>query len=238
MQRPLCPGRCSCSAPRLQLLRPRHPRPKRCGWGALPAGAPTPKLRKPIWQSAESGKSSSNCCLHNDGVWAKTRFIFGRLFYGFVGSELAFLISPRRGLSQKVAVLILCAFKCSTPAVPMRSDVEGLRDCEFLFASALGIDYFMLRGGSSDCVLVGVRIRSAGVAQLVAFKTPSSKCSLSLGSPRQGLAAAAPPCAVPCHVLRACLHQCLLQLQAGGGASCRRGVEQLGSAGGGELHFW
>jgi hypothetical protein len=27
-------------------------------------------------------------------------------------------------------------------------DVEDLRDCEFLFASALGIDYFMLRGGS------------------------------------------------------------------------------------------
>jgi hypothetical protein len=26
-----------------------------------------------------------------------------------------------RGLSQKVAVLILCTFKCSTPAVPMRS---------------------------------------------------------------------------------------------------------------------
>jgi hypothetical protein len=47
----------------------------------------------------------------------KKRFIFGGLFYGFVGSELAFLTSPRRGLSQKVAVLILCTFKCSTPAV-------------------------------------------------------------------------------------------------------------------------
>ena len=45
---------------------------------------------------------------HNDGVWAKTRFISGSLFYGFVGPELAFLTSPRRGLSQKVAALILC----------------------------------------------------------------------------------------------------------------------------------
>jgi hypothetical protein len=55
--------------------------------------------------------------------------------------------------------------------------VKDLCDCEFLFASALGIDYFLLRGGSSDCVLVGVRIRirPAGVAQLVASKTPSSK---------------------------------------------------------------
>jgi hypothetical protein len=44
------------------------------------------------------------------------------------------------------------------------SDVEGLRDSEFLFASALGIDYFLLRGGSSDCVLLDGRIRSAGVA--------------------------------------------------------------------------
>jgi hypothetical protein len=53
---------------------------------------------------------------HNDGVWAKIRFIFGGLFYGFVGSELAFSTSPRRGLSQKVAILILCTFKCSTNA--------------------------------------------------------------------------------------------------------------------------
>jgi hypothetical protein len=54
--------------------------------------------------------------------------------------------------------------------------VEGRRDCEFLFKSGLGIDYFLLRGGSSDCVLVGVSIQSAGVAaQLVFFKTPSSK---------------------------------------------------------------
>jgi hypothetical protein len=51
----------------------------------------------------------------------KTRFIFGSLFYGLVGSELAFFTSPRRGLSQKVAVLILCTSKCSAPAVPMRT---------------------------------------------------------------------------------------------------------------------
>ena len=54
-------------------------------------------------------------------------------------------------------------------------DVEGPRDCEFLFESALGIDYLRLRGGISDCFLVGFRILAAGVAQLVAFKTPSSK---------------------------------------------------------------
>ena len=53
--------------------------------------------------------------------------------------------------------------------------IEDLRDCEFLFASGLGIDCFPLRGGSSDCVLVGVSIQSAGVAQLLDFKIPSSK---------------------------------------------------------------
>jgi hypothetical protein len=50
-----------------------------------------------------------------------TRFIFGCLFYGFVGPELAFFTSPLRGLSQKVAALILYTFKCSAPAVPMRT---------------------------------------------------------------------------------------------------------------------
>jgi hypothetical protein len=72
------------------------------------------------WLSSRRPGSPSTA-VHNDGVWAKTRFIFGSLFYGFVGSELAFLTSPLRGLSQKVAALILCTFKCSTPAVPMRT---------------------------------------------------------------------------------------------------------------------
>jgi hypothetical protein len=60
---------------------------------------------------------------HNDVVWRTTRFIFWCLFYGFVGSELAFFTPPLRGLSQKVAALVLCAFKCSAPAVPMRTCV-------------------------------------------------------------------------------------------------------------------
>jgi hypothetical protein len=54
-------------------------------------------------------------------------------------------------------------------------DVDDLRDCAFLLEAALGLVYFLLRGGSSDCVLVGVSIQSVGVAQLVAIKIPSSK---------------------------------------------------------------
>jgi hypothetical protein len=78
-------------------------------------------LQLVLLRSSITSTSPSLISYHNDGVWAKTRFIFGSLFYGFVGSELAFLTSPRRGFSQKVAVLILCTFKCSTPAVPMRT---------------------------------------------------------------------------------------------------------------------
>jgi hypothetical protein len=43
----------------------------------------------------------------------------------------------------------------------------------FFSRRLLALSAVLLRGGSSDYVLVGVRIRSAGVAQLVAFKTPS-----------------------------------------------------------------
>jgi hypothetical protein len=83
--------------------------------GGCGGGTQTTRVRR--FQTRSAG--------HNDVVWRITRFIFWCLFYGFVGSELAFFTSPLRGLSQKVAALVLCAFKfkCSAPAVPMRTCV-------------------------------------------------------------------------------------------------------------------
>jgi hypothetical protein len=87
-------------------------------------GPHTPRTRSPRPAGAGAGEEEGGGDLgggHNDLVWEKTRFIFWCLFYGFIGPELAFFTPPLRGLSQKVAALILCAFKCSAPAVPMRT---------------------------------------------------------------------------------------------------------------------
>jgi hypothetical protein len=91
------------------------------------------------------------------------------------------LFGSRRKDLIKLAFERTCFF-CVYPVCAF--DVEGPRDCEFLFASTQR-NYFRLRGGFYDCVLVGGRIRSAGVAQFVAFRTPSTKpgglCGLGPG---------------------------------------------------------
>jgi hypothetical protein len=108
----------------------------------------------------------------------------------------------RQQLPSKLPVWRAAVGTCPLFVYPVGAiGVEDLRDCELLFAWALGIGYFLLRGGSSDCVRQDYTRRCSSPA----CGLQNARLQVPLGSPWQDLAAAASPCAVPwCSVLWAC----------------------------------